>query len=362
MCVCVCVCVSVCIVMKSTPLPSKRSRRTWKPRCTTPVLSGMCCAAWSSGTLCHTMTWCQAGSPPCGKVPPTMLHAIGRFKGVLCETLLNAKAQGDAVTEGRCWKLLTFADRLLFFQGRSQSRSVGKKGGGGRLQRLVSERLRRAWRGDWAALWAEAKDAGRPSKRGVGRGSSLEDDARTINLFIQDGLLSKAIARARGALTLDFSCAAATSVAGLFPGGHPMTPVGGASGIDDELRGKLVAAAERSIRHFPRRSSPGPNGSRFEHWGCLAHDASALRVGAAVVVCFLLGEVPDEALRANLGARLVALRKPNGGVRPIAMGSTLRRLAVRAACLVVKEHVAGAVSTGWADGRAASWCTSVSQL
>eukprot|EP00959_Pyramimonas_sp_CCMP1952_P284225 5941087-Pyramimonas_sp.AAC.1 len=36
--------------------------------------------------------------------------------------------------------------------------------------------------------------------------------------------------------------------------------------------------------------------------------------------------------RANLSSRLVAVRKRNGGVRPIACGSVLRRLAAEAPC------------------------------
>ena len=50
-------------------------------------------------------------------------------------------------------------------------------------------------------------------------------------------------------------------------------------------------------------------------------------------------EVPDEFLRANLGARLLALRKKNGKLRPVACGSVLRRLAARAACDVYKDAV-----------------------
>ena len=132
------------------------------------------------------------------------------------------------------------------------------------------------------------------------------------------------------------------AVRALFPVGAPLD-LGQGGTVDEELRAQLTAAAEKSIRRFPRRSSPGPNGSRFEHWGCLVHDALALRRGAEVLVCFLLGELPEDTLKANLAGRLVALVKPNGGVRPLAMGSVMRRLAARAACAVVKERVAAAL-------------------
>eukprot|EP00973_Karenia_brevis_P047955 6655163-Karenia_brevis.AAC.1 len=62
-----------------------------------------------------------------------------------------------------------------------------------------------------------------------------------------------------------------------------------------------------------------------------------------VVVRFLLGELPADFLEANLGARLIAARKPDGGVRPLACGSVLRRLAARAACRVLQRELREAV-------------------
>ena len=44
-------------------------------------------------------------------------------------------------------------------------------------------------------------------------------------------------------------------------------------------------------------------------------------------------------LRANLGARVLALRKPNGKLRPVACGSVLRRLAARVVCAVFWEEI-----------------------
>jgi len=54
---------------------------------------------------------------------------------------------------------------------------------------------------------------------------------------------------------------------------------------------------------------------------------------------FALGEVSNDFLCANLGARVLALRKPNGKLRPIACGSVLRRLAARAVCATLKEDI-----------------------
>ena len=54
---------------------------------------------------------------------------------------------------------------------------------------------------------------------------------------------------------------------------------------------------------------------------------------------FALGECSEEFLRANLGARVFALRKPNGKLRPVACGSVLRRLAARTLCATFGEDI-----------------------
>jgi len=145
---------------------------------------------------------------------------------------------------------------------------------------------------------------------------------------------------------VDLACDAVAAVIALFQLPEVGVDFGsGAPQVGADLREELVKAAEKTIKRFPKRSSPGPNGSRFEHWGVLAQDSSALREGAKLAVAFLLGECPPEALEANLGARLVPLRKPGGGIRPLAMGSTLRRLAARAACAALKEKTCVAAGT-----------------
>ena len=60
---------------------------------------------------------------------------------------------------------------------------------------------------------------------------------------------------------------------------------------------------------------------------------------AQVVVMSALGECSVEFLRANLGARVFALRKPNGKLRSVACGSVLRRLSARVLCAVFREEI-----------------------
>ena len=128
----------------------------------------------------------------------------------------------------------------------------------------------------------------------------------------------------------------------LFPTGALAPTPAELAYVSDRKREELQEATKRAIGHGPKRSGPGPNGSRFEHWATLLCDSKALNDCASVVVAFLLGELPPDFTRANLGARLLALRKKNGKLRPVACGSVLRRLAARASCEVHKESIATA--------------------
>ena len=53
----------------------------------------------------------------------------------------------------------------------------------------------------------------------------------------------------------------------------------------------------------------------------------------------LRGGVPKDILPVLYGASLIAFSKPNGGVRPIAIGNTLRRLVAKAAAFSVKAEL-----------------------
>ena len=221
---------------------------------------------------------------------------------------------------------------------------------------MVIARVRQAWRGDWGALFAEAKASGgaRRGRATQSRQSQLGADVRAIEASVVDGMLSKAVSRARGAMEVVANSDIAGTLKALLPLGAPIVTGIQVNQPGPELRAQLVEAATIAIQRHPKRSSPGPNGSRFEHWAVLAADPGALKPGAELVVDFLLGDVPAEALQANLGARLMALRKPTGGIRPVAVGSVVRRLAAKTACAVCKGQVAGAVGPHqYGVGRAA---------
>ena len=101
-----------------------------------------------------------------------------------------------------------------------------------------------------------------------------------------------------------------------------------------------------SIQRFPRGSAGGPSGLRPSH----LQDALKRRAGSTSLIKALAtltdkwvkGLLPQRQAYYWSGANLTPLAKPDGGVRPVAVGETLRRLAGKAllATAVAKAQVA----------------------
>ena len=90
-----------------------------------------------------------------------------------------------------------------------------------------------------------------------------------------------------------------------------------------------------AVRTFPPGSVGGPDGLRPQH----LKDRTDRQVGGTLrssltpfVNFVLAGKMPIWARPAFFGASLFAFSKKDGGVRPIAVGVTLRRLAAKVAC------------------------------
>ena len=90
-----------------------------------------------------------------------------------------------------------------------------------------------------------------------------------------------------------------------------------------------------AVRKFPAGSSGGPDGVRPKHIqgivGCPIHGREALAALTTLVNLLLRGKCPPDIKRILFGARLLALTKRSGGIRPIAVGYTWRRLAAKCA-------------------------------
>ena len=99
----------------------------------------------------------------------------------------------------------------------------------------------------------------------------------------------------------------------------------------------------RAVRSFPNGSAGGPDGLRPQHLKDMIGPSAGvggsllLRALTSFINLTLAGQTPEPVRPLFFGANLVALEKKGGGVRPIAVGCTLRRLAAKAAAVHVKD-------------------------
>ena len=100
--------------------------------------------------------------------------------------------------------------------------------------------------------------------------------------------------------------------------------------------GKAIAAS-------PAGGAPGPDGLRTTHLKQICGPAAAgerdLAMTALLSFCNLVlaGRVPSTIRLHFFGARLLAFRKKDGGLRPISVGLVIKRLISRAACQLLRD-------------------------
>ena len=104
------------------------------------------------------------------------------------------------------------------------------------------------------------------------------------------------------------------------------------------------------VKRMSAAGAPGADGLRAGHLKQLVgwHAGAARdRLQSALLdfanLC-LAGAVPTAVRPLMFGARLVAFRKADGGVRPIAVGLVLRRLVAGVACAAVRDEAAALLS------------------
>ena len=101
------------------------------------------------------------------------------------------------------------------------------------------------------------------------------------------------------------------------------------------------ALVGRALRSFPASSTPGPSGLRVQHLrdACLPGSTDSFLDQLTTLVSFLSnGQACPAAAPFLAGANLVAVPKPKGGLRPIAIGEVLRRLTGK--CLMESVQTA----------------------
>ena len=88
---------------------------------------------------------------------------------------------------------------------------------------------------------------------------------------------------------------------------------------------KLVA----NLRRARRGAAAGPSGTTTEHLRVLLDDEESAQLLYDAAQCLASGDIPQDILRGLRLGRMVALQKPDGGVRGLVMSDVFRRLVGR---------------------------------
>ena len=165
-----------------------------------------------------------------------------------------------------------------------------------------------------------------------------------VSSLLKDGALRRACA----ALLQEPPVSPSADVVAALRDLHPATEV--ADGADmRSLRAVASRAApsvdvdsvRKAVHSFPSTSGAGKSGLRPSHIREATRPASSdllYRLITEVVNLLLQGEVPDAVRPFVCGASVMSLRKPNGSLRPIAVGETFRRITGKVAVELISDR------------------------
>ena len=199
---------------------------------------------------------------------------------------------------------------------------TGPSRGGASGARALKVRLKAFMRGDWSQLWAarlRPTERVRASLRERGVGDAI---AKATKLYTA-GYVSRAMKALNIAVPAPSNAETLQSLHDLHPvGPNPVVP-----GLPDDFEPLEVEreVVVKVIKSAPSQSAPGPDGIRYEHLKTEFEfgDSEAL---IEAVIAVAAGHLPPLACLIHAACRLLAFLKPNGKIRPIGVGNTLRRM------------------------------------
>ena len=256
---------------------------------------------------------------------PTLRHVPRSARHLWSQTLARALA---AVVHH--WKKLLMLPRCV----------LGVPARGGRKHAKASaaytlDRLHQWQQGERHSLWNS-----RGQLPGSGRNKPLTaEERRTLATSLtREGFDRKAC----NALLSQGLCPQTAETAQALQALHPAQPPPTTPDVAAQpLAAVLVPEAiARALRSFPSDTAAGPSGLRVQHLreACAAGSTEALLQQLCGVVSLLAQGQACPAVAPSLaGASLVALPKPTGGVRPIAVGEILRRLTAKCLMEAVRD-------------------------
>ncbi|CAI6011820.1 unnamed protein product [Closterium sp. NIES-65] len=212
---------------------------------------------------------------------------------------------------------------------------------------VIIERLGAFWEGRWRELFDSAMVAARPAVRPLAYTCSDQDpDAIPLSRCrsrCKVGEWSRGLACLTAGELARPSEAMVQSLREKHPASTSEVPQWVRDfSVDAPQRPPLTAdILARTIHTAARASAAGPSGWVTEHLrdtfltepSCLSHLLEVFNQWVA-------GQVPERARPWLAASNLVGLSKPNGDVRPVAIGEVLPRILARALCISLRPTMA----------------------
>ena len=267
---------------------------------------------------------------------PTIKHIPHRARAKLSKLLVRALAVVVLLNTTAAWTELLMLPKAVLCLPRGKTKPNALS-----TAAFTLDRLDRWESGERLSLWHDAR---RPSDTTRSPTSDTYKALRAETLA-REGLDGKACAALCSTGLVSPSDATAAKVEDLHPRKPPpqRTPA-------SELVWPVTISSEdvhRNLRGFPKGTAPGPTGLRIQHFleACtLANKSVVLDQLCAVSDLLARGSAPDDLAPFLAGASVCASPKKKGGLRPIAVGESLRRLTAKCLC---QEHKEAAETYLW---------------
>ena len=281
---------------------------------------------------------------------PTMRHIPNAIQREASQALAGAiQSYCSQKDTGSLWLLISFAKLIL--------RPVAGKGKnpGDQTAVILRQRIGRFLKGDTHGLWNDAcaqypdainggtgpkrQRASHPPPRGEHPCPLTQSQLDRVRQLLADGAAKKALQLLNSSGVHDPTD---PTVLQRLEALHPppredipiSLPLRIPPALEDAAPGFWDTRVSEAITHFPRGSAPGPSGLRPAHLqDAIKRKGASMGLLAALGTLtrdWIHGALPPTHATALCAANLTPLRKPDGGVRPVAVGETLRRMVGKA--------------------------------
>ena len=286
------------------------------------------------------------------KVRPTLMQSVPRFlRGAYRAALRQAldiisvgEERGDQSLQTRGWKLFFLSPRM-FLHRPPPGGIVSKK--------KLKDRASLFCSGQWDIMVEESlvsavnSTLARSRRRRRDARDTVEKRARRAFHMVQLGELSAARQALEGAAVAPGN---KTTLSALKdPTKRPPSP---RQAVPDHIRHFSpdeefdldVDLFLKNVRTARRGAAPGPSGMTADHVRVLLDNDADGAVFGHVATLLARSRVPAEILQAIRSGKVIALQKPDGGVRGIVVGDTLRRMVARTMAQQLSAQVEVATS------------------